>query len=146
MRASSLVCLLALVGCAAAKHQGAFGVEGKLMCGTKPAEDVRIRLCVEHAEKGHVPILLAEGKTGADGAYSLKANVSQEHQIEARLILLTDCADGILPGARLFTFDIPQQYVERGVTETKKICPMGVINLELKHEKEQRELENPYTP
>ncbi|KAK0409728.1 hypothetical protein QR680_004718 [Steinernema hermaphroditum] len=135
---STVLVLLVLVAVAVAMRQQSIAVKGRLVCGAKPANNVRIKLWEE--DTGPDPDdLLDQGYTDANGEFLLKGDTRELTNIDPFFKVYHDCDDGIKPGKRKLKFGIPYQYVSAG-KEPKKVFDIGVLNLETVFKKEEREL------
>ncbi|CAD6195934.1 unnamed protein product [Caenorhabditis auriculariae] len=135
---SRAILILALFGSAAAMLDQSIAVEGRLMCGPKPASGVRIKLWEE--DTGPDPDdLLDEGYTNADGEFKLGGYTAELTPIDPIFKVYHDCDDGIKPGSRKVKFALPKSYITKGQTP-KKVFNIGVLNLETIFPKEEREL------
>ncbi|GMS79620.1 hypothetical protein PENTCL1PPCAC_1795, partial [Pristionchus entomophagus] len=138
IKMKSLVLVFALVGCSLAMRQQAVGVEGKLMCGQKPAVGVKVKLWEE--DSGPDPDdLLMEGKTNHNGEFSLKGFERELTPIDPVFKVYHDCDDGMKPGQRKLKFKIPSSYVSDGQVP-KRMFPIGILNLETIFPGEERDL------
>ncbi|KAK6022009.1 Transthyretin-like family protein [Ostertagia ostertagi] len=130
--------LLAAIGMTMAIRDQSIAVRGKLMCGSKPASNVRVKLWEE--DGGPDPDdLLDEGYTGDDGEFELQGGTAELTPIDPIFKVYHDCDDGIKPGSRKVKFALPKSYITDGKTP-KKTFDMGVLNLETIFAKEEREL------
>ncbi|KAI6205321.1 hypothetical protein M3Y94_00779000 [Aphelenchoides besseyi] len=112
------VCLvLTVLSVADAFRQQSVGVRGKLMCGDKPLNNTLVKLWNKNVGTDD-----QLGATKTDKVYH-------------------DCDDGITPGQRKVVWGIPSQYVTR-TEKVGKFFDAGTINMELKHEGEERSLIN----
>ncbi|TKR57520.1 hypothetical protein L596_030772 [Steinernema carpocapsae] len=119
-------------------RQQSIAVKGKLMCGLKPANNVRIKLWEE--DTGPDPDdLLDSGYTDANGEFLLKGDTRELTNIDPFFKAYHDCDDGIKPGKRKIKFGIPYSYVTAG-KDPKKVFDIGIMNLETVFKKEEREL------
>uniref|UniRef100_A0AC34QR21 Transthyretin-like family protein n=1 Tax=Panagrolaimus sp. JU765 TaxID=591449 RepID=A0AC34QR21_9BILA len=132
-----LLAILGIAVCDALRYQSV-GVKGKLLCGSAPAKNVRVKLWDE--DGGPDPDdLLDQGYTDANGEFLLKGGTTELTNIDAIFKIYHDCDDGIKPGSRKVKFQIPNSYVF-DAQEPKKIFDIGVLNLETIFAKEEREL------
>ncbi|PIO73997.1 Transthyretin-like family protein [Teladorsagia circumcincta] len=132
------ILLIAAIGMAMAMRDQSIAVRGKLMCGTKPASNVRVKLWEE--DSGPDPDdLLDEGYTGDDGEFELSGGTAELTPIDPIFKVYHDCDDGIKPGSRKVKFALPKSYITDGKTP-KKTFDIGVLNLETIFAKEEREL------
>uniref|UniRef100_A0A1I7ZBU1 Transthyretin-like family protein n=1 Tax=Steinernema glaseri TaxID=37863 RepID=A0A1I7ZBU1_9BILA len=135
---STVLVLLALLAVALAMRQQAIAVKGRLVCGAKPANNVRIKLWEE--DSGPDPDdLLDQGYTDANGEFLLKGDTRELTNIDPVFKVYHDCDDGIMPGKRKVKFALPYSYVTAG-KEPKKVFDIGVLNLETIFKKEEREM------
>ncbi|KAK0412326.1 hypothetical protein QR680_006150 [Steinernema hermaphroditum] len=137
MQSTALLFLVSLSVATALRYQSV-AVKGRLMCGAKPAENVRVKLWEE--DTGPDPDdLLDQGYTDYNGEFSLSGGTRELTNIDPFFKAYHDCDDGIMPGKRKIKFGIPYQYVTGG-KEPKKVFDIGVLNLETIFKKEGREL------
>ncbi|CAD5223619.1 unnamed protein product [Bursaphelenchus okinawaensis] len=130
--------LIALVGTVQCMREQAVGVEGTLLCGDKPAANVRVALWDE--DDGPDPDdKLQEGRTDSSGKFKLSGSTKELTNIDPVFKVYHDCDDSIKPGQRKVRFRIPSQYITSGTTP-KKFFNIGTINLEIGFAKEDREL------
>ncbi|KAI3419368.1 hypothetical protein GPALN_006613 [Globodera pallida] len=113
-------------------------VEGRLLCGTAPARDVRVKLFDE--DLGVDPDdQLDAGYSDSNGNFKLAGHTSEMTNIDVVFKIYHDCDDGIKPGSRKLKFVIPNSYVTEGQTP-RKTFDIGVLNLEAGFKSEEREL------
>uniref|UniRef100_A0A1I7ZC89 Transthyretin-like family protein n=1 Tax=Steinernema glaseri TaxID=37863 RepID=A0A1I7ZC89_9BILA len=130
--------LLGLSSLSGAVRQQAYAVKGKLLCGTAPAGNVRIKLWEE--DSGPDPDdLLDQGYTKPDGTFELKGDTIEATDIDPVFKVYHDCDDGIKPGSRKVKFSLPKSYISSGKV-AKKTFDIGVLNLETIFPNEEREL------
>ncbi|TKR57521.1 hypothetical protein L596_030773 [Steinernema carpocapsae] len=135
---SVLVVVLLLLSVSEAIRQQSYAVKGKLMCGSAPAVNVRIKLWEE--DSGPDPDdLLDQGYTKSDGTFELKGDTMETTDIDPVFKVYHDCDDGIKPGSRKIKFQLPKSYITEG-KDPKKTFDIGIINLETVFVKEEREL------
>ncbi|KAM3717821.1 Transthyretin-like protein [Dirofilaria immitis] len=121
-----------------AVRQQAVAIKGKLLCGSAPARNVRVKLWEE--DSGPDPDdLLDQGYTDEQGMFMLKGDTSELTVIDPVFKVYHDCDDKLKPGQRKVKFKIPSSYISEGKT-AKKIFDLGVINLETIFQDEEREL------
>ncbi|VDL72967.1 unnamed protein product [Nippostrongylus brasiliensis] len=137
----STVLLLPL--CSSVRDQS-IAVKGRLLCGEKPAANVRVKLWEE--DTGPDPDdLLDQGHTDSNGEFKLQGGTTETTPIDPYLKIYHDCNDvtGLLsvpkPGYRKVKFALPDKYISDGMTP-KKTMDIGVINLELIFYDEERKL------
>ncbi|ETN77953.1 Transthyretin-like family protein [Necator americanus] len=129
---------LALIGVALAMRDQSIAVRGKLMCGPKPASNVRVKLWEE--DSGPDPDdLLDQGYTDSNGEFQLSGGTAELTPIDPIFKVYHDCDDGIKPGSRKVKFALPKSYITSGKTP-KKTFDIGVLNLETIFAKEEREM------
>ncbi|KAK5971064.1 Precursor transthyretin like protein 1 [Trichostrongylus colubriformis] len=130
--------LLALMGCAVAMRQQAVGVQGRLMCGSRPAVGVKVKLWDE--DDGPDPDdVLDEGYTDTNGEFKLQGSERELTNIDPVFKVYHDCDDGIKPGQRKVKFRIPDSYISPGGIP-RRIFDIGVLNLETIFANEERDL------
>nr|CDJ84225.1 Transthyretin domain containing protein [Haemonchus contortus] len=118
-------------------RQQSVAVTGKLLCGSKPASGVLVKLWDE--DDGPDPDdLLDEDHTKSDGTFTLKGMEKEVSKIDPVFKIYHDCDDGIKPGKRKVKFYIPKSYISVGST-AKRTFDIGVLNLETKFPKEERD-------
>ncbi|XGW02303.1 hypothetical protein V3C99_014387 [Haemonchus contortus] len=132
------IILIALFGyCLALGRQQAVAITGKLLCGSKPASGVLVKLWDE--DGGPDPDdLLDEGRTDSKGLFTLKGTESEATNIDPVFKVYHDCDDGIKPGKRKVKFRIPDSYISPGKV-AKRTFDIGVLNLETIFAKEERD-------
>uniref|UniRef100_A0A8R1DS78 Uncharacterized protein n=1 Tax=Caenorhabditis japonica TaxID=281687 RepID=A0A8R1DS78_CAEJA len=136
MKYSVLVFLLATV--AHGMRDQSIAVKGRLICGDKPAGNVRIKLWEE--DSGPDPDdLLEAGYTDANGEFQLSGGEAELTPIDPIFKVYHDCDDKYIPGHRKVKFLIPKSYITQGKVP-KKTFDLGVLNLETIFPKEEREL------
>uniref|UniRef100_A0A914DXM7 Uncharacterized protein n=1 Tax=Acrobeloides nanus TaxID=290746 RepID=A0A914DXM7_9BILA len=105
-------------------------VKGKLLCGSEPAKDVRVKLVDD--DFGPDPDDdLDSGYTNADGTFELSGDTTELTTIDPHLKIYHDCNDGINPCQRRWKFELPNHYITGGKNPTKTI-DIGTWNLEAK--------------
>ncbi|VDP11760.1 unnamed protein product [Onchocerca flexuosa] len=119
----AIVLLIVLGGVVSFRTQSV-GIRGRLLCGPKPASNVRIKLWEEDSDD-----LLDQGYTDENGEFSLKGDTVELTPIDPIFKVYHDCDDGIKPGKRKVKFKIPKSYITEGKTP-KKIFDLGTLNLE----------------
>ncbi|CAB3396481.1 unnamed protein product [Caenorhabditis bovis] len=134
---SHFLLLVALIGLTAAMRDQSIAVKGKLLCGTKPAANVRVKLWEE--DTGPDPDdLLDQGYTDANGEFQLSGGTAELTPIDPIFKVYHDC-DDLKPGSRKVKFALPKSYITNGKTP-KKTFDIGILNLETEFAKEEREL------
>uniref|UniRef100_A0A7I4YSJ8 Transthyretin domain containing protein n=1 Tax=Haemonchus contortus TaxID=6289 RepID=A0A7I4YSJ8_HAECO len=130
--------LLVAVGMTIAMRDQSIAIRGKLMCGSKPATNVRVKLWEE--DSGPDPDdLLDQGYTDGNGEFHLQGGTAELTAIDPIFKVYHDCDDGILPGSRKVKFALPKSYITNG-KDPKKTFDIGVLNLETIFPKEEREM------
>uniref|UniRef100_A0A0K0FQP8 Transthyretin-like family protein n=1 Tax=Strongyloides venezuelensis TaxID=75913 RepID=A0A0K0FQP8_STRVS len=109
-------------------RQQAVGVKGKLLCGSKPASGVKIKLWDED-----------EGITDMNGNFLLQGSTRELTSIDPVFKIYHDCDDSIIPGKRKVKLRIPNQYVYGGSTP-KQPMDLGTLNLETIFAGEERDI------
>ncbi|CAB01136.1 Transthyretin-like family protein [Caenorhabditis elegans] len=132
-----LLALFSLAMVQAMRDQS-IAVKGRLICGDKPAANVRIKLWEE--DSGPDPDdLLEAGYTDSNGEFQLSGGEAELTPIDPIFKVYHDCDDKYIPGHRKVKFLIPKSYITQGKTP-KKTFDLGVLNLETIFPKEEREL------
>ncbi|KAK5975092.1 Precursor transthyretin like protein 1 [Trichostrongylus colubriformis] len=132
------ILLISAIGMALAMRDQSIAVRGKLMCGSKPASNVRIKLWEE--DGGPDPDdLLDEGYTDDGGEFELSGGTAELTPIDPIFKVYHDCDDGIKPGSRKVKFFLPKSYITNG-KKPHKTFDIGVLNLETIFPKEEREM------
>ncbi|KHJ93261.1 Transthyretin-like family protein [Oesophagostomum dentatum] len=132
-----ILLLLATALCCSAMRLQAVGVTGRLMCGSKPASNVRVKLWEE--DEGPDPDdLLDQGYTNATGHFRLQGSERETTTIEPVFKVYHDCDDEMKPGHRKVKFYIPSSYISSGKTP-KRMYDIGVVNLQTTFAKEERD-------
>ncbi|CAI5450230.1 unnamed protein product [Caenorhabditis angaria] len=130
--------LILLVNLASGLSDQSISVKGKLVCGAKPAANVRVKLWEE--DSGPDPDdLLDQGYTDAQGQFNLKGGTSELTPIDPIFKVYHDCDDGIKPGSRKVKFALPKSYITNGKVPAKTF-DIGVLNLETIFPGEEREM------
>ncbi|PAV67924.1 hypothetical protein WR25_22197 isoform B [Diploscapter pachys] len=121
------VLALALFGVTLAMRDQSIAIHGKLLCGAKPASNVR-------------DDLLDQGYTDGNGEFNLKGGTAELTPIDPVFkLFIFICDDGIKPGMRKVKFALPKSYITEGQVP-KKTFDIGILNLETIFAKEEREL------
>uniref|UniRef100_F1LH47 Transthyretin-like protein 46 n=1 Tax=Ascaris suum TaxID=6253 RepID=F1LH47_ASCSU len=112
-------------------------VKGRLMCGTKPANGVLVKLI--DADNGPNPDdLLDSAYTDNDGYYNMKGDSSEITNIDPELRIYHDCNDYGKPCQREWIIRIPDKYIFDGI-EPKRAMNLGIMNLEVELEDENQD-------
>ncbi|VDM06681.1 unnamed protein product [Wuchereria bancrofti] len=123
-----VIVLLALLSGVVSFRSQSVAVRGRLMCGSNPASNVRIKLWEE--DSGPDPDdLLDQGYTDQNGDFLLQGDTVELTPIDPVFKVYHDCDDGLKPGKRKLKFKIPQSYITNGKTP-KKVFDIGTLNLE----------------
>ncbi|CAG9540790.1 unnamed protein product [Cercopithifilaria johnstoni] len=134
----TVIVLLALLSGVVSFRTQSIAVRGRLMCGSNPASNVRVKLWEE--DTGPDPDdLLDQGYTDQNGEFMLKGDTVELTPIDPVFKVYHDCDDGIKPGKRKVKFKLPKSYITIGKTP-KKVFDIGTLNLETIFHKEEREL------
>uniref|UniRef100_A0AC34RFL4 Uncharacterized protein n=1 Tax=Panagrolaimus sp. JU765 TaxID=591449 RepID=A0AC34RFL4_9BILA len=123
----------------AEQHTGtqSYRVVGRLMCGSQPAGQVRVKLVDD--DFGPDPDDdLDSGYTDDQGYFDLAGDTMEMTTIDPHLKIYHDCNDGITPCQRRWKFELPNHYITSGKTPTKKL-DIGVWNLEAKMPEESHD-------
>uniref|UniRef100_A0A1I7XP19 Transthyretin-like family protein n=1 Tax=Heterorhabditis bacteriophora TaxID=37862 RepID=A0A1I7XP19_HETBA len=129
---------IALLGIVVALRDQSIAVKGKLLCGSKPASNVRVKLWEE--DGGPDPDdELDQGYTNNDGEFHLSGGTTELTPIDPIFKVYHNCDDNIKPGHRKLKFKLPKSYITEGKTP-KKIFDIGVLNLETIFPEEEREM------
>ncbi|EFP05571.1 CRE-TTR-44 protein [Caenorhabditis remanei] len=135
---NSLLILLFSLAVAQAMRDQSIAVKGRLLCGDKPAGNVRIKLWEE--DSGPDPDdLLEAGYTDAEGNFQLSGGEAELTPIDPIFKVYHDCDDKYYPGHRKVKFLIPKSYITQGKIP-KKTFDLGILNLETIFPKEEREM------
>uniref|UniRef100_A0A0K0DV39 Transthyretin-like family protein n=1 Tax=Strongyloides stercoralis TaxID=6248 RepID=A0A0K0DV39_STRER len=105
--------------------QQAVGAKGKLLCGSKPAAGVKVKLWDEDEDM--------------NGNFSLQGSTRELTTIDPVFKIYHNCDDSIIPGKRKVKFKIPTQYIYAGSTP-KKLIDFGILNLETIFIGEERDI------
>ncbi|XGW04313.1 hypothetical protein V3C99_015462 [Haemonchus contortus] len=132
------VILLLFFGVAVAMRDQSIAVKGKLLCGSKPAANVRVKLWEEDGGPDPDDELDA-GYTDGSGMFQLSGGTAELTPIDPVFKVYHDCDDGIKPGSRKVKFYLPKSYITEGRVP-KKTFDIGVLNLETIFPGEEREL------
>ncbi|CAJ0589921.1 unnamed protein product [Cylicocyclus nassatus] len=129
--------LLVLIAACYGMRDQSYAIRGKLMCGAKPAANVRVKLWEE--DSGPDPDdLLEAGYTDANGEFSLSGTEFETTPIDPVFKVYHSCDDKFKPGKRKVKFLLPKSYITQGKVP-KKVFDIGVLNLETIFPKEERE-------
>ncbi|CAD5223606.1 unnamed protein product [Bursaphelenchus okinawaensis] len=113
---------------------------GRLMCGSSPAVNVRVSL-YDIDTAPDPDDLLDEMFTDIEGEFVVRGSTAEDTDIEPILKVTHDCEDDNKnhQGRRIVTFAIPYSYVTlRGMPH--KRFELGTINLETKFHNEERQV------
>uniref|UniRef100_A0A915KRV7 Transthyretin-like family protein n=1 Tax=Romanomermis culicivorax TaxID=13658 RepID=A0A915KRV7_ROMCU len=123
--------------------QQSYAVKGQLLCGTKPASDVLVKLV--DLELGDADDTLGEKRTNEWGEFSISGRKTDYTELDPVLKIFHDCDDGPVAGLRRVAMDLPKKYIRKdGTAGGGRFQPLdiGVLNLEVRHYKEQRDYIN----
>ncbi|VDD89838.1 unnamed protein product [Enterobius vermicularis] len=121
----------------AMRKQGV-AVKGKLMCGKKPAENVKVKIV--DIDTGPDPDdTLDEKETDSEGKFELNGWTRELSNIDPVLYIWHDCDDGNTPCQRKLTFVIPKKFIHNGTPRPEQWVDIGVLNLEGQFDHEDRE-------
>uniref|UniRef100_A0A8R1HN72 Uncharacterized protein n=1 Tax=Caenorhabditis japonica TaxID=281687 RepID=A0A8R1HN72_CAEJA len=139
MKTTAIILFLLLVAIVASMRDQSIAVKGKLLCGTKPASQVRVKLWEE--DSGPDPDdLLDQGYTDGQGDFSLKGGTAELTVIDPVFKVYHACDDSKLkPGLRKIRFKLPKSYITNGKTPSKTF-DIGILNLETIFAEEEREI------
>jgi hypothetical protein len=118
-------------------------VKGTLLCGKKPAENVKVRLF--RVSSDDVKEALDTRTTGPSGMFDLTGNTNGRPVNETELTPVVKfyhkCdEDDKKKGFRRFQLSVPREFVTLGKAP-KRTFDVGTLNLELNYPKEGREKE-----
>ncbi|XGW02142.1 hypothetical protein V3C99_014301 [Haemonchus contortus] len=139
-RALLIVVMLAVVG--EAVRDQSIAVKGRLLCGSGPAKNVRVKLI--DTDTGRPDDMLDQGYTDTNGDFSLSGGTAETTDIDPILRIYHDCNDvtGLAnvpkPGSRKVTFRLPGKYITYA-KQPKTTMDIGAVNLELHFLDEGRE-------
>uniref|UniRef100_A0A0R3RQB2 Transthyretin-like family protein n=1 Tax=Elaeophora elaphi TaxID=1147741 RepID=A0A0R3RQB2_9BILA len=130
----AVIVLLALLSGVVSFRSQSVAIRGRLMCGSNPASNVRVKLWeedtgVSEAKKREEGKTVLTRYTDGNGEFLLKGDTVELTPIDPVFKVYHDCDDGIKPGKRKVKFKIPQSYVTNGKTP-KKVFDIGTLNLE----------------
>ncbi|KAK6051379.1 Transthyretin-like family protein [Cooperia oncophora] len=143
---SRLLCSLALLPllCLAVREQS-IAVKGRLLCGERPAANVRVKLWEEDSGPEYRGRLLVTGLyRRQNGEFQLQGATVETTPIDPILKIYHDCNDvtGFLsvpkPGSRKVKFSLPDKYITDGMVP-RKTMDIGAVNLEIEFLDEERE-------
>ncbi|VDO61562.1 unnamed protein product [Heligmosomoides polygyrus] len=118
------------------KH--AVAVRGQLMCGSVPAENVKVRLFrVKQPKKDDLNQILAETTTGKPGVFLLEGNTNgfplNETSMQPVISFYHTCDEDPAKvkknGYRKFNYNIPSQYVASG-SKARRTYDFGTLNIQ----------------
>lgn len=119
-------------------RQQAVAIHGTLLCGSKPAAGVTVKLWDE--DDGPDPDdELDKKQTDSNGEFRLAGSTRELTSIDPVFKIYHDCDDGIKPGQRKVKFRIPSSYISSGGVASKTF-EIGTLNLETIFPKEERDL------
>ncbi|ULT82797.1 hypothetical protein L5515_018064 [Caenorhabditis briggsae] len=131
-----LICSLLLICGAIAFRTQSTGVKGKLVCGSKAATGVNLKLFDE--DNGPDPDdVLDQKTTDNEGNFFLSGSSMELTPIDPELRIFHDCNDQGSPCQREWVIRIPAKYITNG-PEVKEIMDLGVLNLEVELDNESR--------
>ena len=140
-----LVSLLASLCLAQVTHVAlrSIAVKGTLKCGTKPAENVKVRLF--RVQSDDPKQALDTRTSGPSGMFELSGNTNGRAINETELLPVVKfyhkCdEDEKKKGFRRFQVAVPREFVTLGRTP-KRTFDVGTLNLEIAYPKEGREKE-----
>ncbi|CAI5452292.1 unnamed protein product [Caenorhabditis angaria] len=125
----------------------AVGVKGTLVCGKKPAENVRVRLFrVKPGKKDDLGQIIDEKITGPGGMFHVEGNTNgfplNETDIQPVLSFYHHCDDDPKKlektAFRRFNYNVPTTFVNQG-EKAKKSYDMGTLNIQIEFPGEKRE-------
>ncbi|EFO18233.1 TTR-45 protein [Loa loa] len=133
-----LLVILSIATFSTAVRQQAVAIKGKLLCGSAPARNVRVKLWDE--DSGPDPDdLIAQGYTDEQGMFMLEGDTAELTTIDPVFKVYHDCNDSLKVGQRKLKFKIPSSYITEG-KKAKKVFDIGVLNLETIFPDEEREM------
>ena len=133
----SLTIVLCLFTVCLCMRKQSIGVKGRLLCGTTPAANVRVKLFDE--DDGIDPDdELDAGYTDSSGNFRLSGDTREFTTIDPVFKAYHDCNDGIVPCQRKWRIKLPKKYITKGKTP-KEIMDIGVLNLEMEMPNEEHD-------
>ncbi|EGT43837.1 hypothetical protein CAEBREN_00352 [Caenorhabditis brenneri] len=123
------ILLVLLIEIVAAMRYQSIAVKGKLLCGTKPANQVQVKLW-ENSIGPFPDDLLDQGYTDANGEFNLKGGTAKLAPVEFVFKVYNAC-DGsrLKPEIRNNRFILPKSYVTKEKFP-KKTFDTGALNLD----------------
>ncbi|XGW14412.1 hypothetical protein V3C99_000598, partial [Haemonchus contortus] len=123
-----------IVLCEAFRTQSV-AVKGRLMCGSQPATNVRVKLLDE--DQGDPDDVMDQVLTNSDGIFSLSGSASELTPIDPEVRIYHDCNDHGKPCQREWIIRIPSNYIYSGA-EPERTMDLGTMNLEVELESESQ--------
>ncbi|KAK6048664.1 Transthyretin-like family protein, partial [Cooperia oncophora] len=102
---TNLLALLQLVIVCEAFRTQSVAVKGRLMCGSQPAANVRVKLLDE--DQGDPDDVMDQMDTQSDGHFSLSGSASELTPIDPEVRIYHDCNDHGKPCQREWIIRIP---------------------------------------
>ena len=137
MRLTFLIVFLISNFMSDAVREQSIAVKGRLLCGSAPAKNTRVKLFDE--DTGPDPDdELDAGYTDANGEFKLSGSTVELTNIDVIFKVYHSC-DDLIPGDRKIRFKIPASYITNG-TVPRKTFDIGILNLETVFAEEEREL------
>ncbi|KAL7070525.1 hypothetical protein ACQ4LE_010502 [Meloidogyne hapla] len=116
-------------------RQQAVGARGRLLCGSKPAANVLVKLYDK--DTGMDPDdQLDSTRTDANGHFQVAGDEREMTNIDPQLKIYHDCNKGLNPCPRKWTLNLPDKYIYSGRAPPKVYYEMGEVNLEVEIEGE----------
>ncbi|KAI6184096.1 hypothetical protein M3Y97_00559800 [Aphelenchoides bicaudatus] len=134
------------------QHTGiqSYKVRGKLLCGSEPAANVRVKLVDDDfgpdpdddLDSGYTDMrlditneLLSRSQILFSGNFELAGDTTELTTIDVHLKIYHDCNDALIPCQRRWKFELPNKYITSGKLPQKTL-DIGTWNLEAKMPKE----------
>uniref|UniRef100_A0A1I7YQV6 Transthyretin-like family protein n=1 Tax=Steinernema glaseri TaxID=37863 RepID=A0A1I7YQV6_9BILA len=129
------------LGTAEAMRKQGVAVRGTLMCGSSPADKVKVRIV--DIDTGPDPDdTLDEKFTDSTGKFELNGSTRELTDIDPVLYIWHDCLDGQTPCQRKVKLTIPKKFIHGGTPKPEEWIDIGIINLQGSFENEGRECVN----
>uniref|UniRef100_A0A914W8C2 Transthyretin-like family protein n=1 Tax=Plectus sambesii TaxID=2011161 RepID=A0A914W8C2_9BILA len=136
MKLLLLCSFVLLCGLTSAMRKQGVGVRGKLLCGTQPLANAKVKIV--DTDTGPDPDdTLDEKTTDSRGHFQLDGTTRELTDIDPVLYIWHDCYDADTPCQRKVTIKLPKKYIHSGTVENW--IELGEMNMEGHFAEEDRE-------